>query len=439
MYQALQEHLSSLRQARAAQAQSEHYLFHSDPQFPFLTIFNSYYNFVGTSDLVINTQRTPSSSESAASPTDGPDPSRQSSGGNSESQSSSTSISKLLPASLPSKIVPGDGSSLMKPSDNVTLVSLLFTTDLLSWVWLCDSPDTVGQIFNFGPQMVASALNISKSELSNSALVAYQKLDTKDVNDIAAVYLLYVPNDAVEDLQQLVYSSNSHFYDQEGLPGQIANQVDPSLKLNAFVSSDSTTVNGDKSEQQSESSSSDNSQTTIVAVCSSFGGVIAVLLATLAFRRYRSSRAANEAPNLRQLQLGPGSPPAMAQHSPYSDHHSPVAAGHARSVSGTSAPSAYPSQRPDSYGSGGSLDSGDMQPTARGVSWYSGHYTNWNGDEPQTVFGAAIADDQHSPFADQPTSSSAGSLQRNRDEGVRRLKTGQVAISRPQLAGNSLM
>lgn len=328
----------------------------------------------------------------------------------------------------------------MQSFDNVTLVSFLFTTDQLPWTFLCDSSDTVAQIFQYGPAMVSSVLNISTSDVSNSALVAYQKLDTQSVSDLASVYLIYVPNDSVDSLQQLVLSSKSKFYAQDGVQGQIAKQVDPALKLTAFVSSDSTTVNGKKSSDD-DSGKSSKSTTTIAAVCGAFGGVIFVLLAVLGFRHYRDKHPRDQAPNLRELQLGPGSPSVMAQRSPMSA----TVPGSDPRFSGATMSRYTFSNRPMSYGSdlsSQSYESAPVDPMTRGVSWYSGHYTDWNGDEPQTIYGAAITDEHHSPFADQQRTSGSNnsdSWQRQRDEGVRRLKTGQVAISRPTLAGNSLM
>lgn len=406
----------------------------------------SFYDFVTTTNLVVNTRKAASSTVESTTPTADPQTkqnsksNKQDSDEDSDSDVQSTSIKSVLPNSLPSKIVPGDGASMLKSFDNVTLVSFLFDQDQLPWPFLCDSPDTVAQIFRYGPAMVSSVLNVSSTDMTNSALVAYQKLDTEDVDQLASVYLLYVPNESVDSLQQLVSSTKSKFYVQDGVQGQLAKQVDPSLKLTAFVSSDSATVDGKKSKDDDDDDGDDKSKTTIVAVCSSFGGVIALLIGVLVFRHYRDKHPKDEAPNLRELQLGPNSPPVTGQRSPFATQRTPMDPR----FSGASVSQYTASHRPMSYmsdASGHSYESAPADPMTRGVSWYSGHYTDWNGEEPQTVYGAAITDEQHSPFSD-PQRSSGGSSenwQRQRDEGVRRLKTGQVAISRPTLAGNSLM
>lgn len=407
---------------------------------PRLTLLNSFYDFVTTSNLVLNTHK-PSSTSSTPTSSAQEHTSQSHSTGNSEpsQQVDSAPISSVLPANLPSKIVPGDGAAQLQSLDNVTLVSMLFYTDQLSWAFLCDSSDTVAQIFQYGPEMVASVLNITSSDISNNALIAYQKLDAKSVNDIAAVYLMYVPTDAVDSLQQLVYSTKSKFYKQTGISGQIASQVDPSLKLNAFVSSDSTSVGDSKQNAEEDDDDGSSNKTTIVAVCASFGGVIALLLAALAFRHYKNKHPKDGAPNLRELQLSPDQP------SPFMSQRSPGYGGGNTRISGATMQSQHMSSRPTSYGSEQSYDSDAIDPMTRdprtrGISWYSGHYTDWDGEEPQTIYGAAISDDQHSPFSDQQRISGGSSeAWQRRDEGVRRLKTGQVTISRPTLAGNSLM
>jgi hypothetical protein len=358
---------------------------------------------------------------------------------------SSIAIATVLPSSLPAKIVPVDAPTNL-PEDSI-LVSILFAAQTMGWKWIVNSPDTASQVFAYMPSLLSSALNISESDVQTTALVAYQSLTDTDASQLMTVYLASMPADQLSNLQAQVRTPSSTLYTQsDPILQQLSQQLISTFPVNAFTSTEQATIGvgaGDSGAQQG--SDKKKSNTTVIAVVASFGSVVVLLLAFLSFRYLRRKQESG-APNLRALQLGRDSPtgsPVMSQRSPnqrnvfsglFNSHHYATSASDRHSV-GSSA-------------SGHSSDGGARnREVQRGISWYSGRYTDFGEDEngaprSRSVYGQAISQDLNgnNPFADRHASGEddeAGWLARS--EGVRRLKTGQVHISRPQLEGNSLM
>jgi hypothetical protein len=362
---------------------------------------------------------------------------------------SSLTLATALPSSLPAKIVPGNAPASI-PED-ATLVSLMFAKSSMGWEWVVQSPDTAAQVLAYMPQLLASSLNVSESDIQSTALVAYQGLTDSSAKQLMTVYLASLPSDQVANLQAQVKTPSSLLYQQDAaILKQLSQQLVATFPVTAFTSTEQATigVNGDE-DGSSGGSDKKKNNTTVIAVVASFGSVIILLLAFVAFRYMRRNK--NSAPNLRALQLN-------ASASPISSPQMQQAPGGNRSVFSGLFTSHHYASSPESrrsYGSDSSGHSsahsigGNNREVQRGISWYSGRYTDFGEDEhgsprSRSVYGQAITQDLNSPanpFGDRHASGGDGDEAAwvSRSEGVRRLKTGQVQISRPQLEGNSLM
>lgn len=292
------------------------------------------------------------------------------------------------------------------------------------------------------PPLLGTAVGLDPSTIKTSALVAYEPVSSTSSADLLTVYLAYIPSSEVDNLQTQVRTPTSALYTKTtGLLRDLAANIDPALPLMAFTSTEQATIGGgNKNSDQSGSDDKSKKNTTVIAIIASFGSVIVLLAAIAGVRYYKHKKSQSEMAgtgNLRALRLGNDPPqlsPPMTSRSGLSgifqSHHFAT------------------QQRPMSAASANSHESSDQsrypsQNGSRAISWYSGRYTDFGEDEDgnpraRSVYGLAVDD----PFADHDGMSSPGSDPRFRDhreEGVRRLKTGQVQISRPQLEGNSLM
>lgn len=184
-----------------------------------------------------------------------------------------------IPASLPTRIFSPDSvnpSADQSELQGKTLISLLFQ-ESLNWDFINGSDQTVGQIFAYMPQVLTSALSISSSDVKTYALqVQIPQGWSGDIDSLGTMYLAYIPQDQVDMLSSMLRATNSAFYQQPGIAGQLANLVVPSFSLLSVTpGSSSTTTAGTGS---SSSSSTDKTRTdAIIGVCAAVGGIAALV------------------------------------------------------------------------------------------------------------------------------------------------------------------
>ena len=370
-------------------------------------------------------------------------------------------VASAFPSNLPSKIVPPN-APLTAPEGS-TLISILFDAAAYTWPFVVTSDDSAGQILLVMPTIIGKALNMTASVAINSALAAYQPSNFNgDANTLQVLYLGYVQSELVDALQAALSTPTSYFYTATtGLASQIAAAVDPTLKLTSFSNTQQAIIgDGTTTQQQSTVAKDDSNKRTIIAVVASFGSVIVLLAAFLGFRyirRKKTTGLSQQRPSARTsdpstLSSSPGMTSRGVFSGVFSQHN---AAGRPMSgVSDASSGSGHSSAHSVGGGRDGTYHS-------RGVSWYSGRYTDFGSEDGETdensrtrglhrsFVASGTPSREENPFADRRFSGgdrrfsggSGGAADpwMARNEGVRRLKTGQVTISRPQLEGNSLM
>jgi len=178
----------------------------------------------------------------------------------------------------------------------MTLVSLLFT-QAMNWNFLNSSKQTVAQIFAFMPVAIANGLGISTSDVKTYALqVEIPQSWTGDLNDLGTMFLSYIPDDQVNVLASLIKAPNSKFFQQSGVPGQLAGLIVPSFSLLSVPAQ----AAADNSGSSSSSTMSQTRKDAIIGVCAGIGGV-AALIAIWWIARYVQRKQATKHRRLSDL------------------------------------------------------------------------------------------------------------------------------------------
>jgi len=215
--------------------------------------------------------------------------------------------------------------------------------------------DASGQIFAFMPQLIASTLSITSSEVVTDSLEAYTPASSSssnarlrrkrapvgasaaDSSDILSVYLAYIPASYVDALGAAIKAPNSAFYTQStGLAKELSRVVNPTLPITSYAAQGvSNAASGDDGDggvtvpqggsgsgsgsgsgQEEQTSEADKKRkTVIIAVVTSLGVGILAILAYMAFSTARkgskgkkgnsssTGSGANAANGMRQLHL----------------------------------------------------------------------------------------------------------------------------------------
>lgn len=97
-----------------------------------------------------------------------------------------------------------------------------------------------------------------------------------DLTALGTVYIAYIPQDQVDPLSSMLRASNSPFYNQPGIKGELARLVVSSYSLTSInPGGSSTATTGSTS---STNSKSDKTRTdAIVGVCAAVGGIAALV------------------------------------------------------------------------------------------------------------------------------------------------------------------
>ncbi|KAG0704771.1 hypothetical protein DFH29DRAFT_981268 [Suillus ampliporus] len=242
------------------------------------TTTNSNYQYLSTiSSLLINP------TTSTAAPTNS----------NPDVPTTTLSLASAAPTSQPSAapfpnipqfIEPQPRLNIQDVPTSDVMVSVLFDQSL-NWEWVVSNSDTQGQIFEYFPQVIATALGIDASQVLNYQLMAYEPstyTGPQDIAQLGTIWEGYIPSDQVSTLASLISNKKSSFYTgQDGnIPTALAECVDPTLDLSSISG---PTAGG----SSSSSSSSQVRQDAIIGVVTSLGAIALIILAIVAYRYYK--------------------------------------------------------------------------------------------------------------------------------------------------------
>ncbi|KAF8584723.1 hypothetical protein K439DRAFT_1345301, partial [Ramaria rubella] len=184
-----------------------------------------------------------------------------------------------IPSNLPTRIFSPNSVNATSDASELTdktLISLLFQSQL-NWLFINSSSQSVGQIFAFMPQVLMTALSINDSDVLTYALqVQIPQGWSGDLTALGTMYLAYIPSDQINQLSALLRATNSKFYNQSGIAGQLANLVVPSFSL-VSVTPGSASTTGSGSGSSASSSGSKTRTDAIIGVCAAVGGIAALV------------------------------------------------------------------------------------------------------------------------------------------------------------------
>ncbi|KAI6129694.1 hypothetical protein EDD16DRAFT_1471138 [Pisolithus croceorrhizus] len=208
--------------------------------------------------------------------------------------STSSPSAAPLPSGLPSVILPQPQLNLSLVPTDYTLINVLFNRSL-NWEWVATNADSPGQIFEYFPQVVATALGIEASQVMNYDLIVYEPstyTGPQDVDQLETIWQGYISSDKVNTLASLIADQKSVFYTgQSGsIPTTLAACVDPSLALDAIAG---PAPGGSSS---SGSGGSNSREDAIIGVVSSLGTIAFMIIGYVAYRSYKRRRESAHRP-----------------------------------------------------------------------------------------------------------------------------------------------
>ncbi|EGO23688.1 hypothetical protein SERLADRAFT_469886 [Serpula lacrymans var. lacrymans S7.9] len=253
---------------------------------------NSIYNYLTTvSSLEINNSPTTTRTQSTLT---NPDQATTTLTAGSIAPSSAPSIAPL-PSNLPRIILPpGQQYNQSTVPAGYSLISVLFNQSL-NWQWVAQNADTSGQIFEYFPQVIATALGIDASQIYNYELEVYipsSYQGTQDVAQLGTEWLGFISSALVQQLASLVSNEKSPFYTAQvgSIPQTLASCVDPSLPIDSVSSPTTGSGSSTSSNGNSSSNSSKVRQDAIIGVVSSLGAIALIVLGYIAYKSIKKRR-----------------------------------------------------------------------------------------------------------------------------------------------------
>jgi hypothetical protein len=199
-----------------------------------------------------------------------------------------------IPSSVPTLIVPansvinqanaGSGES-NDPVKDDTLIALLLSENEYPWLFVVKSSDATSQLFNTFPPLVAGALNLTVADVKTYGLMVYQPAtwDGKEAS-LLTQWLAYIPADKFDTLNAYLKTSGSPLFQQPGIQGQLAAQINTAYPLAA--SAGDTTRTNTKSDS---GGSSNKKRNIIIGVCVAVGGLLWIGLVFWVYKRVKQS------------------------------------------------------------------------------------------------------------------------------------------------------
>ena len=212
-------------------------------------------------------------------------------------QGSSTAlpVTATIPSSIPTLIVPansvvnqdnvGTGQDNDPVKDDV-LISILLSQDEYPWLFVVQSSDATSQLFNTFPVLISTPLNISSSDVKTYGLMVYQPAswDGREAS-LLTQYLAYIPSEDFDTLDAYIKNRNSALFQQEGIPGQLAAQINTAYPLAATISG----PGGNKTNSSGGSGDSGKTRKIIIGVCVGIGGILWIGLVYWIYKRVKRS------------------------------------------------------------------------------------------------------------------------------------------------------
>jgi len=174
-----------------------------------------------------------------------------------------------------------------------TPIAILFSLDL-SWSFETSSANSEApnQMFAYMPLVIANALGIDQSQVMTLYLQVYEPASYQsatDVDQLATMYMAYIPSDDVETLASLIKVKTSAFYtNTNSIANQLAAQVDSSFAINSVTPSSGSGSGGSSGgSTSSASSASKTRQDAIIGVVSALGAIALAILVLLLYRGWK--------------------------------------------------------------------------------------------------------------------------------------------------------
>ncbi|KIR26545.1 hypothetical protein I309_04514 [Cryptococcus deuterogattii LA55] len=216
------------------------------------------------------------------------------SGSGSSSITASPSVA-TIPSSMPTLIVPGNSvannakagtGSDDDPVKGDTLIAILLAAEQYPWWFVVESSDATSQLFNTFPTLISNALEIDSSVVSTYGLQVYQPASwSGDETSLLTQYMAYIPSECFDTLNAYIQTPSSPLYNQSGIEGQLAAQINTAFPL-AAAASDTTPSSSSTSES---SSSSKKKRNIIIGVCVGVGGALWIALVWWVYKRTKRS------------------------------------------------------------------------------------------------------------------------------------------------------
>jgi len=199
-----------------------------------------------------------------------------------------------IPSSVPTLIVPansvinqasaGSGAD-DDPVKDDTLIALLLSENEYPWLFVVKSSDATSQLFNTFPPLVAAALNMTTADVKTYGLMVYQPAawDGQEAS-LLTQWLAYIPADKFDTLNAYLKTSGSPLFNQPGIQGQLAAQINTAYPLAASAGDTSRT-----STKSNGSGSSSTKRNIIIGVCVSIGGMLWIALVFWVYKRVKRS------------------------------------------------------------------------------------------------------------------------------------------------------
>lgn len=218
----------------------------------------------------------------------------QESGQSGQAPSPTLPTTASIPSSIPTLIVPansvinqanaGSGSN-DDPVKDDTLIALLLSENEYPWLFVVKSSDATSQLFNTFPSLIAGALNITQDEVKTYGLMVYQPA-TWDGQEASLLtqWLAYIPADHFETLNAYLKTTGSPLFNQPGIQGQLAAQINTAYPLAASTGDNTRTDAPDGGDGDNN-----KKRDIIIGVCVGVGGLLWIALVVWIYKRVKRS------------------------------------------------------------------------------------------------------------------------------------------------------
>ncbi|KAF7968644.1 hypothetical protein HWV62_9771 [Athelia sp. TMB] len=142
------------------------------------------------------------------------------------------------------------------------------------------------------PLVISAALGIDQSQVMTLYLQVYEPAtytSIADVDQLATMYIAYIPSDDVATLASLIKVKDSAFYTSTNtIAAQLAAQVDSSFAINSVSTSSGSGSGGSAGGNTSSSSAASKTrQDAIIGVVSALGAIALAILGLLLYRGWK--------------------------------------------------------------------------------------------------------------------------------------------------------